>query len=95
MQGVRVKALSRDFVRTWRRRVGTRLSVERINEILRNSKKITPQRKIFEGHRLEGFRPWKLWTEYWNHGAGLIIRVNEDTMTAVNVFSAWNRRRRC
>jgi hypothetical protein len=92
---VKVEALSRDFIRTWRRRVGTELSVEKVNKILQGAKRITPQRRLFQGHRLEGLRPWKLLAEYWNHGAGLIIRVDEDSQKAVNVFSAWKRRRMC
>ena len=86
-----IRSLSKHFIRRWKQRVGAAPTVEGVNRILAGARKITAQRKLFEGHPRQGLKPWKLLAEYWHPRAGGIIRVDEDNRCAITVFADRDR----
>jgi len=88
-QVIRVSRMSKHFVRRWQQRVGATPSIEAVNQILASSQRIRRQIRCMVP-RFGGWVPHKVLAEYWNHGRGLVILVDEDNRMAVTVITAGN-----
>lgn len=83
---VTVISLSRHFCERWRQRVGAKPTLEGVNRLIENSLQIRKQAKVLvdDCGRL---KPLKLLAEFWNHEAGIIIKVDADRGCAVTVVT--------
>jgi hypothetical protein len=82
----RVCMLSRHFMEEFRIRIGEEASVELVNRLLAGSKRIRKQQALYK--KINGeFKRYEFLGEFWNHEAGLILVINEQTCKAVTVYT--------
>lgn len=83
---VRVCSLSSEFMMRYRQRFGGEPSLELVNALLAESKRIRRQQTLYK--LINGsFHKYEFLGEHWHHGAGLILLINERQRTAVTVIT--------
>lgn len=81
-----VKSLTEHFSERWKHRVpGEPPGLEKLNRLLGESKRIRKPARLFKivNKRLV---PVYIPAEYWHHGLGVVIYVDERSKTAITVI---------
>jgi hypothetical protein len=83
---VRVCEMTRHFERRLRERLGIELTLDKLNQLLFESKRIRRQQTIYRLINGE-YKARILIGEFWHHGAGIILLIDEWKGRAVTVVT--------
>jgi hypothetical protein len=86
-----VRSFTHHFVERfvcWR---GEMPSIEAVNGLIESGQQLRPQVELFQ-RTPEGLRRFTILAEYWNDEAGVILRVDESSETAVTLISAGRKK---
>jgi predicted nucleotide-binding protein (sugar kinase/HSP70/actin superfamily) len=83
---VRVCEMTKHFERRLRERLGIELTIERLNQLLSESKRIRRQQSIYR--LINGvYRHRLVVGEFWHHAAGIIMLIDEWKGKAITVVT--------
>lgn len=87
---VRVLEMTMHFEKRLRERLGIDLTLDRLNALLSESKRISRQQTVYRLINGE-FRRRKLLAQFWNHKVGVIILIDEWQARAVTIITPRDR----
>jgi hypothetical protein len=87
---VRVCEMTRHFEQRLRERLGVELTLERVNQLLSEAKRIRRQTVYYKLINCE-FRRRVLIGEWWHHEAGIIMLIDEWKSKAVTIVTPNDR----
>jgi len=82
-----VVSLTRHFTKRWGERCGFIPTIEEINQTIGAATKIQTQMLVYRLRHGE-YRAFKILAAYWHHPSGVIIKVDEESKSAVTVMTA-------
>lgn len=83
-----VRSFSMHFVQrymSWRKEMP---SIEAVNALIEGGQQLRPQIKLIQELSDGTSRPYLLLAEYWNHEAGVVLRIDESLGKAVTLICA-------
>jgi hypothetical protein len=90
LETVRVWRMTRHFERQLRKRLGVELTIERVNQLLSESKRIRRQQTLYKLINGE-YRRRKQIGEFWHDGVSIIMLIDEWEGKAVTLVTPRDR----
>ncbi len=88
-----VRAFSKHFVQNWVAWRGDFPCIEEVNGLIDSGQQLRPQISLFKRMPDGSFADYTLLSEFWNHEAGVVLRIDASNGMAVTIICAGRRKK--